>query len=210
MEIVARRPHTTSRERSPLRRAVFRGLALAGVAGLSLLASACGGGSSGANVAQINTGSASNRAGSSNSSGTGDPIKYSACMRSHGVGNFPDPDSSGRNKITSAVSAGGKAADVDIHSPQFARARKACDKLRPNGGRPSAAQQAQEQQQMLKYAECMRSHGVPKFPDPKPGGAFSLGTKAGVDPNTPQFNAAQQACQTFVSGSPIPLGPPGP
>jgi hypothetical protein len=209
VEIVARRPHTTRRERSPLRRAVLRGLALAGVVGLSLLASACGG-SSNANVAQISTSKNSDHASSSNSSGSGDPTAYSACMRSHGVGNFPDPDSSGRIKITSAVSAGGKAAGVDVHSPQFARARKACDKFRPNGARPSAAQQAQEQQQMLKYAECMRSHGVPKFPDPKAGDAFSLGTKAGVDPNTPQFKAAQQTCQKFVSGSPIPLGPPGP
>jgi hypothetical protein len=206
---VARRAHTTKGERSPLRRAVFRGLALAGIVGLSLLASACGGGSSGANVARISTSKTSDHAGSSNSSGSGDPIKYSACMRSHGVGNFPDPDSSGRNKITSAVSAGGKGAGVDIHSPQFARARKACDKLRANGGRPSAAQQAQEQQQMLKYAQCMRSHGVPKFPDPKAGGAFSLGTKAGVDPNTPQFKAAQQTCQKLMPGSPIPLAPPG-
>ena len=58
------------------------------------------------------------------------------------------------------------------------------------------------------YSRCMRSHGVPKFPDPKPGGALSLGSKAGVDPNTPQFKAAQQTCQKLVPGSPIVSAPP--
>jgi hypothetical protein len=183
-------------------------LAIVGAVGLSLIAAACGGGSSGAKVAQIGTSSSQTNAGSSNSSRSGDPTAYSACMRSHGVPNFPDPDSKGRIKITSAVSAGGKGAGVDVHSPQFARARKACDKLLPNGGRRTAAQQAQEQQQMLKFAQCMRSHGVPKFPDPKAGGALTLGTKAGVDPNTPAFQAAQKTCQKLVPGGPIVAGSP--
>jgi hypothetical protein len=130
-------------------------------------------------------------------------------MRSHGVPNFPDPDSKGRIKITSGVSAGGKKTGVDVRSPQFDRARKACDKLLPNGGRPTAAEQQQEQQQLLKFAQCMRAHGVPKFPDPKPGGAVVLGTKAGVDPNTPQFQAAQKTCQKLVPGGPIAAAPPG-
>jgi hypothetical protein len=128
-------------------------------------------------------------------------------MRSHGVSNFPDPDSKGRIKITSGVSATGQKTGVDVNSSQFARARDACQKLLPNGGRPTAAQQAREQQTMLKYAQCMRSHGVPKFPDPKADGALALGTKAGVDPNTPQFIAAQKTCQRLVPGSPIVSGP---
>jgi hypothetical protein len=65
-----------------------------------MLASACGSGSPNANVAQITTSRASNDAGSSNNSESGDPTAYSACMRSHGVGNFPDPDSQGHIKIT--------------------------------------------------------------------------------------------------------------
>jgi hypothetical protein len=211
MGVFARRPRTTKSERSALRRAAFRVLALGGVVGLSLLAAACGSGSPSARVAQIGTSRASNDAGSSNSSGSGDPTVYSACMRRHGVGNFPDPDSQGHIKITSGVGPGGQKTGVDVDAPQFKRAQRACQKLQPNGGRPSAAQQAQEQQQMLKYAQCMRSHGVPKFPDPKAGGApTSFGTKSGVDPNTPQFKAAQQTCQKVVPGSPIVAAPPAP
>jgi hypothetical protein len=208
MAIIERREHTAG-GRSRLERTAFRGLALVAVLGLSLLAAACGGGSSGAKVAQVGTTSSTNGSGSSSGSGSGNPTAYSACMRSHGVPNFPDPDSKGRIKITSGVSANGQKTGVDVHSPQFDRARKACDNLLPNGGRPTAAEHAQEQQQMLKFAQCMRSHGVPKFPDPKAGGALALGTKAGVDPNTPAFQAAQKTCQKLVPGGPIVSAPTG-
>ncbi|HEX4033704.1 MAG TPA: hypothetical protein VHX66_04605 [Solirubrobacteraceae bacterium] len=53
----------------------------------------------------------------------------------------------------------------------------------------------------LDYAECMRSHGVPKFPDPQAGGGFTFRKGAGVDPSSPLFVAAQQKCAKFV-----PLG----
>jgi hypothetical protein len=202
MAIIERREHTAG-GRSRLERIAFRGLAIVAVLGLSLLAAACGGGSSGAKVAQVGTTGSTRSSGASNGSGSGNPTKFSACMRSHGVSNFPDPDSKGRIKITSGVSANGQKTGVDVHSPQFARARKACDNLLPNGGRPTAAEQAKEQQAVLKFAQCMRSHGVPKFPDPKAGGAMTLGTKAGVDPNTPQFQAAQKTCQKLVPDSPI-------
>jgi hypothetical protein len=174
-----------------------------------LLVAGCGG-SSGAKVAQIGTTSTTKNTGSSNTSNSGNsnPAAYSACMRSHGVGNFPDPDSQGRIKVTSGVSANGQKIGVDVNSPQFKKARQACQKLMPNGGRPTAAQQAEEQQQMLKFAQCMRSNGVPKFPDPKAGGALTLGGKFGVDPNTPQFQAAQKTCQKLVPGGPIEA-PPG-
>jgi hypothetical protein len=48
----------------------------------------------------------------------------------------------------------------------------------------------------------MRSHGLPTFPDPKelPGGiGLQLGG-AGIDHNSPQFQAAQKACQSLMPG----------
>ncbi len=98
---------------------------------------------------------------------------------------------------------------VDTNSQQFRAVARACRKLQPDG-RPTAQQQAKTQQAMLKFAECMRSHGVPKFPDPKPGGALVIGKKAGVDPSTNQFKAAQQTCKKFVPGSPFSAAQPAP
>jgi hypothetical protein len=175
------------------RRKALRGLALAGVVGLSLLAAACGGGSSAAKVAQIGTTNSANSSGSSSASGSSNPRAYSACMRSHGVSSFPDPDSGGRLLITpEGVSPNGQKNGVDMNSPEVRAAARACQKLLPNGGRPTAAQIANANQAMLKFARCMRAHGVSKFPDPKPGGEPVLGPKVGVNPNAPLFKAALQ------------------
>lgn len=48
----------------------------------------------------------------------------------------------------------------------------------------------------LAYATCIRSHGVPNFPDPKPGGGFNITN----NPNDPQLQGAQQACQNLLPG----------
>jgi hypothetical protein len=42
------------------------------------------------------------------------------------------------------------------------------------------------QQAMLRFAQCMRSHGVVNFPDPQAGGALELAQKA-AHANAPRF-----------------------
>jgi hypothetical protein len=50
----------------------------------------------------------------------------------------------------------------------------------------------------LKFSECMRSHGVPSFPDPSGGGHTRIGGPgSGIDLDSPQFKAAQKACQKY-------------
>jgi hypothetical protein len=57
----------------------------------------------------------------------------------------------------------------------------------------------------LAFAKCMRSNGVPAFPDPSPvrGELFAL--PSGVDPASPGFMAAQAKCHRLLGA-----GPPGP
>src|SRR5882672_2698958 len=182
------------------------------VLGLAVLASGCGGTPDPgvAHVASTNAGTSASRA--SGDSGKGDPAAYSACMRKNGVANFPDPDSSGRIKLTFGRSASGATTGVDTNSPQFAKAQQACQRLLPNGGKPSAQAQQKEVQQALKFAQCMRSHGVPKYPDPQvsSGGGMNqtINPNEGVDPGSPQFQAAQKACQKLVPGSAVSEAPP--
>ena len=62
----------------------------------------------------------------------------------------------------------------------------------------------------LAYASCMRSHGVPDFPDPNGQGEFQLrpvkvenGRTTSVEdliPSSPAFQRAEQACGRFGSG----------
>jgi hypothetical protein len=59
------------------------------------------------------------------------------------------------------------------------------------------------------YSECMRSHGVPSFPDPNSQGGISINATSGsggssIDPNSPQYQAAQKACAKLAPGPGTP------
>ena len=49
------------------------------------------------------------------------------------------------------------------------------------------------------FSRCMRSHGVPNFPDPTEShGGKAIGFQMnGVDPNTQQFRTAQKVCRSL-------------
>jgi hypothetical protein len=112
-------------------------------------------------------------------------------MRSHGVINFPDPTAAG------AFTHG----NLDPNSPQFRAASQACHSLQPAGTNLSTADNSalspQRQAQLLAFARCVRSHGIPNFADPT---AHGLAPPAGIDPNSPAFQAAFQACRRLLPG----------
>ncbi len=72
------------------------------------------------------------------------------------------------------------------------------------GGNPGSANGGTSKyQQAAAYAQCMRSHGVPSFPDPNSQGEFALQGKSGIDPSSSQFQSAQTACQHLDPNSGI-------
>jgi hypothetical protein len=52
---------------------------------------------------------------------------------------------------------------------------------------------------LLKYAQCMRAHGVPNFPDPKATGGLVIPND--ISPESPAFKAAGQACASLARPS---------
>lgn len=65
------------------------------------------------------------------------------------------------------------------------------------GGTPSAG--APPDSQLVSFARCMRSRGVPRFPDPQPGASNEkLPTAAQLGASTTQLQAAQSACQHLL------------
>jgi hypothetical protein len=113
-------------------------------------------------------------------------------MRSHGVPLFPDPGSNGQ------ISPG---RGVDPKSPLFRHAQAACRPLLPKGGSYAttgfgARLTSEQQAQLLRYANCMRSHGVPTFPDPSSHG-FAVEPDQ-VDFKSPRFTSAHQACRSLL------------
>ncbi|MGA8462492.1 MAG: hypothetical protein WB800_44400 [Streptosporangiaceae bacterium] len=78
------------------------------------------------------------------------------------------------------------------------------------GGSAPPSQSAPTYVQVLALAKCMRSHGVPNFPDPDASGGYSLTangslTGAGgssVDINSSQAQAAYGDCRHLLPGGP--------
>ena len=176
------------------------GLVAAGLIASVALA-ACGGGSGGGpGVASAGSSTTAGKAGAAPKKSA---LAYSRCMRSHGVPDFPDPNSKG--EITLEASPG-SGSDLQPDAPQFKRADQACKALMP-GPPGSPAQQRKDFAQALKFAKCMRAHGLRKFPDPQPPGSgpqsASKNGKSGdlgFAPDSPQFKKAQQACQSLAPG----------
>jgi hypothetical protein len=178
--------------------------------GLSLLAAACGG-SPGSHVAQVAT-TSTDPASTSGPPSPGGPttseplasqmLAFSHCMRSHGVANFPDPDSSGVwSKSQVELAAGNR---------RFQTATHACGYLLPDGGPgvpPSTAVVQQEWSEFRSFARCMRRHGFPNWPDPQPRSATDprpnfdiqpVNPQSPINPASPQIKSKLPACSSLL------------
>jgi hypothetical protein len=162
----------------------IRAAAVVSVTSLALAASACGG-SSAAKVAQVGTTTGANHP------HTHDPQAFSACMRSHGVPTFPDPDSSGTIHVPSSIDA----------LPTAKTAYHACRNLAPSEGSITGQGPVMQQNQLLAFAKCMRSHGVPAFPDPKVVNGHINDMNSHIDPHSPIVTAAMAACRSTLGAN---------
>jgi hypothetical protein len=164
------------------------------VAGLALWTTACSSRPATPGVATL-TAAASTGASSAIATATPDAMKYAQCMRAHGVPDFPDPVDGGFH-----INNTNPNSDLDPSSPQFVAADSACKALSPEGRAAGGTVDPQLQAQALAYSACMRSHGVPSYPDPVfVGGSIRETVRAGsgADPTSPLFIAAQNACQSL-------------
>ena len=142
-------------------------------------------------------------------------------MRAHGLPGYPDPTSGGEIPKTDAQELG-------VSSSELQAAQTACQHLYPtNGGSLGASlrqceetgncPQAMVQQAltaMRRFSRCMRSHGVPNWPDPtvdsegRPG--FNLVLVHGTDWNSPQIQNKIGECEHVMpAGGGVPAIFPG-
>jgi len=195
----------TNRDSSTRRPRV--GVAL--LASIALLTAACSSGGS-------STGSRSPSASSSSASA----VAYSACMRNRGVPNYPDPDSHGNLTKQGAQQLG-------VSESQFQSAQQACQHLLPdNNGALNADSLRQCEsagncshalvQWALSggriFAQCMRSHGVPKWPDPKTnseGQPYFAVYESGLShsyTHSQQLRSTAQQCMSQSGAVALPMG----
>lgn len=124
-------------------------------------------------------------------------LNLAKCFRSHGI-NVPDPTSGG-----GPAAGGGLFRTLRNYSQaQVTAARQACQQYFAQAFPQlnlSPAQRAQAQQQLVKFAQCMRSHGI-DIPDPTTNGSGGFGFRrafGSVDRNSPAFQAASKACASL-------------
>jgi hypothetical protein len=123
-------------------------------------------------------------------------LAFSRCMRANGVPNLPDL--SGNGMLIQGNGQSVSVNGVSVDAPAFRTAQGKCRKYLPTHT-ASAAAQAQQLARTLNFARCMRSHGVPNFPDPKvttgQGGQSVVDLRgAGLNFQSPAFRAAAKAC----------------
>jgi len=179
--------------------------AIIATAALALLTAACSGSPS-----STGSGGSTNAGGPANSPSTNSQkaLAFSHCVRARGVPNYPDPGSSGGIVKETAQQLG-------VSNSQLQAALNACQHLLPNTGNVDDNPAALHQwwSQMLDFARCMHSHGVPNWPDPSPypqdpvrptfnlhaaGIGFHQGAQPGNIVNSPQIQAKVRQCESVV------------
>lgn len=122
----------------------------------------------------------------------GGALAYARCLRGHGLPSWPDPGRDGefdKSRLTTQALGAGAA--------QIQAAQTACRSLLPARGTPSPSRRARVTAQALAFSRCIRSHGVPRFPDPGSSGRIPDPASAGVDQGSPQFERANRDCRAL-------------
>ena len=119
-------------------------------------------------------------------------LKFAECMRDQGI-DFPDPGADGGTHIRVGPGSGIDPDELEDASEACAKYRGA---LRPQ---LSEGDEAEFKEKALAHARCMREQGI-DFPDPQfsaeGGASIRLGRE--IDPDDPDFKAAERACEKFV------------
>ncbi len=118
---------------------------------------------------------------------------YASCVRGHGVPDFYI------SRAGSAPPSPGTVQEVFhgwvIPVDPSPSAQKACQHLLPRHNLPTAGELHHQFVQALQAARCMRSHGYPNWPDPTvQNGLVPDFVPAGIDVNSPRFQATAKAC----------------
>jgi hypothetical protein len=149
----------------------------------ALLLAACGGGSPGENA-------------SADQPDDTKRLAYIACLRKAGV------------KVHEETGPGGGGLGIEARGISEVRMReieREC--ASKTGGGPGSGrqltkeQQAEQLDQALKYARCMRANGVQMSDPQADGNGIRMGGK-GLNPESPAFQRAERACQSLLPRKP--------
>jgi hypothetical protein len=174
----------------------LRPLVALGLAGLiGLITAGCGSNASSETGTASSTGTTSTGTGTASSGANtkltarDKAVKFAECIRAHGVSDFPDPNA--KNQF---------AYGVSVSPAVWKQATTACKDLQPPGTL-SSKRTPKQQSASLRFAQCVRDHGVKDFPDPVNGEPL-INTYKIPSSNKPGgmtiLNAATQKCGSVL------------
>jgi hypothetical protein len=121
--------------------------------------------------------------------------EYAQCMRAHGQPSFPDPTAQGTFTLN--------GSNINPHSPVYKAAQQECKNQRAAvlGASPYKRKTSESQKlRDLKFAKCMRAHGITDYPDPTyiatpDGGSELAPVPSSINQQSPTFITAEKTCQ---------------
>jgi hypothetical protein len=170
------------------------GLLLGLLLALPLAVAACGGGGKPSGVASL--GGAGSATSTTNAGGDDrqKALNWARCMRQHGVRTH-DPRFDAQGNMISQEPPAVANAQAKL---KFKAAEQACKQYETSGGPPPSPPSAQERQQALAFARCMRQHGI-NVPDPQiTANGIAQPLPEGMDRDDPRLRAPRQACRQYL------------
>lgn len=153
------------------------------LATVGLVLGACGG--SGPGVAAL--GSTTSTTGASSVSGQAQLDMFGACMRSHGLPEFPNPIKNGNTVTLSRP-----------NSPLYPRAEAACRELLPGSLGSFGTITSADEADYLKAVSCMHAYGFPQMPDPTFSGGTVHLVLPSIDKHSTLFEKAFGTCRKLI------------
>jgi hypothetical protein len=180
------------------------------IPGVVLAAAACGGGAASTGIASLQGDEVGTD--SSTTTTTVDTeqamLDFAQCMRDHGI-DMPDPEinsAGGGVGFTFSVQGDSGEGPDSAEMQKMQAANEACQHfLQGVVQQFEQPDMSQMQDQLLAFAQCMRDHGI-DYPDPvfSDDGGVTLSApgpdQGGFDPSDPDFQAAQEACNSVFGG----------
>jgi hypothetical protein len=159
---------------------------VAALAAFALLAAGCGGGGSPA----VANGGSSTTAAATRQNGA---LAFARCMRTHGLSDWPDPDSGGVFDKSKLRQLGYSVSRVRAVEDGV------CNRLLNSGASPGYTITPADRVDYLKAAACMRTHGFPDFPDPTFANSnVQTNVPSSIDQDSSPFKSAAETCTKLI------------
>ncbi len=128
--------------------------------------------------------------------------EFAQCLRDHGIANVQEVRLVD-HKLEGEWVPGDHTNDAQMHA-----ADEACEAIRlrlpPSVWAGQDPPTAEELAKLGQFAQCLRQHGFPDWPDPKGDGGFPLSESQITVLKSDSFQDARRACQQYYQGE---IGP---